>query len=160
MFISLLSTCIENFSNFHALFDFLSHSVAVAARSGIQRVDPQMIHFGLFFITWGLFLESPGNFSGPKSNIQIEIWRIRARVLASKLLHCVSLTDSFIMLAAKRFKPLQLHVNSNSFTGPLVIGAFEKRVPGAQELVQPPDQYLFSLGSWKKNRFWAFIRKR
>ena len=54
------------------------------------------------------------------------------------------------MLAAKRFKPLQLHVNNNSFTGPLVIGAFEKRVPGAQELVQPPDQYLFSLGSWKK----------
>ena len=39
------------------------------------------------------------------------------------------------MLAAKRFKPLQLHVNNNSFTGPLVIGAFEKRVPGAQELV-------------------------
>ena len=23
--------------------------------------------------TWGPFLESPGNFSGPKSNIQIEI---------------------------------------------------------------------------------------
>ena len=22
---------------------------------------------------WGLFLESPGNFSGPKSNIQIEM---------------------------------------------------------------------------------------
>ena len=57
------------------------------------------------------------------------------------------------MLAAKRFKPLQLHVNNNSFTGPLVIGAFEKRVPGAQELVQPTDQYLFSLGSWKKIDF-------
>ena len=49
MFISLLSTCIQNFSNLHALFDFLSHSVAVAARSGIQRVDPQMIHFELFY---------------------------------------------------------------------------------------------------------------
>ena len=25
------------------------------------------------FQAWGLFLESPGNFMGPKSNIQIEI---------------------------------------------------------------------------------------
>ena len=50
--------------------------------------------------TRGPFLESPVNFSGPKSNIQIEIKRIRARVLASKLLHFVSLTDSFIMLDA------------------------------------------------------------
>ena len=49
MFISLPSTCIQNFSNWHALFDFLSHSVAVAAWSGIQRVDPQMIHFELFY---------------------------------------------------------------------------------------------------------------
>ena len=28
-FISLASTCIQNFSNWHALFVFLSHSVAV-----------------------------------------------------------------------------------------------------------------------------------
>ena len=49
MLISLLSTCIQNFSNWHALFDFLSHSLAVAARSGIQRVDPQMSHFELFY---------------------------------------------------------------------------------------------------------------
>ena len=41
------------------------------------------------FRTWGPFLESPVNFSGPKSNIQIEIKRIRARVLAGKLLHFV-----------------------------------------------------------------------
>ena len=52
------------------------------------------------------FLESPGNFSGPKTNFQIEIQRIRARVLANKLLHFVSLTDSFIMLDAKLLKPL------------------------------------------------------
>ena len=51
MFISLSSTCVQNFSNWHALFVFLSHSVAVAAWSGIQRVDPQMIHLS-FFITW------------------------------------------------------------------------------------------------------------
>ena len=30
----------------------------------------------------GPFLERPGNFSGPKSNIQVEIKRVRARVLA------------------------------------------------------------------------------
>ena len=44
----------------------------------------------------GPFLQNPDNFSGPKSNIQIEIKRIGAWVLASKILHFVSLTDSFI----------------------------------------------------------------
>ena len=58
--------------------------------------------------SWGPFLESPGNSSGPKSNIQIEVKRIRARVLASKLLRFVSLTDSFIMLDAKLLKPRSL----------------------------------------------------
>ena len=54
----------------------------------------------------GPFLESPGNFSGPKSDI--EIWKVKAPVLASKLLHFVSLTDSFIMLHAKLLKPRYL----------------------------------------------------
>ena len=58
--------------------------------------------------TRGPFLESPVNFSGPKSNIQIKIERIRARVPARKLLHFVSLTDSFIMLDAKLLKPRSL----------------------------------------------------
>ena len=58
-----------------------------------------------FPVTWGPFLESPGNFSGPKSNIQTDIKRIRARVLASKLLHFVSLAHSFIMLDAKLKPP-------------------------------------------------------
>ena len=55
MFISLSGTCIQNFSNLHTLFVFvffyILHSVAFAAWSGIQSVDPQMIHFELF-ITW------------------------------------------------------------------------------------------------------------
>ena len=51
MFISLSSTCIQNFSNWYAPFIVLSHSVAVVAWSEIQRVDPRMIHFELF-ITW------------------------------------------------------------------------------------------------------------
>ena len=54
----------------------------------------------------GPFLQSPDNFSGPKSNIQIEIKRIKARVLASSILHFVSLTDSFIMYDAKLLKLL------------------------------------------------------
>ena len=54
------------------------------------------------------FLERPGNFPGPKSNIQVEIKRVRARVLAKKLLHFVSWTDSFIMLDAKLLKPRSL----------------------------------------------------
>ena len=56
----------------------------------------------------GPFLKSSGDFTGPKSNIQIEIQRIRAQVLANKLLYFVSLTDSFIMLDAKLLKPLSL----------------------------------------------------
>ena len=43
-----------------------------------------------FPVTWGPFLERPGNFPGTKSNIQVEIKRVRARVLAKKLLHFVS----------------------------------------------------------------------
>ena len=45
----------------------------------------------------GPYLQSPDNFSGPKSNIEMQIKGMRALVLASKLLHFVSLTDSFIM---------------------------------------------------------------
>ena len=55
-----------------------------------QKMKQQLVVMGPFF-------QSPDNFSGPKSNIQIEIKGIRSRVLASKILHFVSLTDSFIM---------------------------------------------------------------
>ena len=65
--------------------------------------------------TRGPFLESLGNFSGPKSNIQMEIKRITARLLASKLLHFVSLTDSFIMLDAKLLKPLSLMESETAY---------------------------------------------
>ena len=48
MFIALLSTCIQNFSNQLFPFAFLSHSVALGVWSGIQRVESQMIYFELF----------------------------------------------------------------------------------------------------------------
>ena len=56
--------------------------------------------------TWGPFLESAVNFSGPKSKFQTEKQKIRARVLVNKLLHFVSLTDSFITLNAKLLNTL------------------------------------------------------
>ena len=81
---------------------------------GVNRTRITKVHpwFDLIQIwpvcIWGPFLESPVNFSGPKSNIQIEIKRIRALVLASKLLYFVSLNDSFILLDAKLLKPRSL----------------------------------------------------
>ena len=72
MFISLRSRCFQNFSDWHTLFDFLSHSVAVAAWSGIQRVDSQMIHLS-FFITWCAGASPPPNniclFQAAKKNM-------------------------------------------------------------------------------------------
>ena len=50
MFISLSSTSIQNFSDWHTLFVFLSYSVAVVAWSGTRRAEPQMIHFELFYL--------------------------------------------------------------------------------------------------------------
>ena len=38
------------------------------------------------------------------------------------------------MLDAKLLKPFPLHVNNKSFTGPLIIGTFEKRAPGTRAL--------------------------
>ena len=54
MFIALSSTRVHNFSNqlslppllfFFCFVCFLSHSVGVAAWSGLQHVEPQMIYF-------------------------------------------------------------------------------------------------------------------
>lgn len=52
----------------------------------------------------GPFLETPGNLSGPKSSIHSEIKRISNK--ASKLLHFISVIDSFILLDANLLKPL------------------------------------------------------
>ena len=71
----------------------------------LTRVNPSS-EAVIYGVPWGPFLESPGNFTGPKSNIQIEIKRIRGWVLASKILSFVSLTDSFVMLDAKLLKHL------------------------------------------------------
>ena len=51
MFIAPSSTYIQNFSNQRSPFVFLSHSVAVAAWSRKQHVEPQMMYLR-FFITF------------------------------------------------------------------------------------------------------------
>ena len=76
------------------LFNYFAHTnfFAVSWICGhlAQKMKQQLL-------VGGPFLQNPDNFSGPKSNIQIEIKRVGAWVLASKLLHFVSLTDSFII---------------------------------------------------------------
>ena len=57
--------------------------------------------------------------------------RIIAQVLASKLLHFVSLTDSFTTLDAKLTNSI-FNVNWDSLPGPLIIGTFEKRAPAVR----------------------------
>ena len=76
----------------------------------ITDSDRSEIQFGrnFDFYVQGRVSRKSRNFSGSKSNIQIEIQRIRAQVLTSKLLHFVSLNDSFIMLHAKLLKPRSL----------------------------------------------------
>ena len=68
-------------------------------------------------------------------------------VLASKLLHFVSLTDSLIYnVRCKTIETSFLHVNNNSFTGLLIIGAFEKRAPGLKTGVEN-DIFWSEIGS-------------
>ena len=79
--------------NVYFLFNYFAQAIffAVLWIGGhlAQKMKQQLVVSGPFF-------QSPDNLSGPKSSIQIEIKGIRSRVLASKILHFVSLTDSFI----------------------------------------------------------------
>ena len=74
MLISPSTTCIHNFSNCHALIVFfLPHSVAVAAWSGIQRLDPKMIHFEFFLSTSA---QQPEASSNPKQYLfSLHSWK-------------------------------------------------------------------------------------
>ena len=51
--------------------------------------------------TRGPFLESPGNFLGPKPEFGIKTRRVVACVLAHKRVYFVSLTVTFIILLSK-----------------------------------------------------------
>ena len=83
--------------------------------------------------SWGSFLESPVNFSGPKSNIQIEIKRIRARVLARKNTPFCFVNWYFYLFRCKTIETSTFYGNRDSLPGPLIIGTFEKRAPGQRK---------------------------
>ena len=68
-------------------------------------------------------------FSNRKKN-RIKILITKARVLADKPVHCGLLTDSFIVLSAKLFQTSILNVINISFPRLVIIGTFEKWVPG------------------------------
>ena len=59
-----------------------------------QRQSHFWIEFVVGSLLWGLFLESPGDFPGPKSNTQIKILRIKTWFLADKPFHFVLLYES------------------------------------------------------------------
>ena len=72
--------------------------------------------------------------------VRIEIYGVRARILAYKLLHFVSSTDGFIR--CKTIETSIFNVNGNSLPGPLIIGTFEKQAPGPKN-----DRLQFSSNS-------------
>ena len=77
--------------NAYVLFNYSAQAYFFAVSCHLAQKMKQQL------VVSGPFLQNPNIFSGPKSNIQIEIQRIRSRVLANKILHFVSLTDSFTM---------------------------------------------------------------
>ena len=65
-------------------------------RSESQRQKNMWIEFVVGSLLWGLFLQSPGDFPGPKSNIQTKLLRIKTWLLANKPVHFVLLNDSLL----------------------------------------------------------------
>ena len=55
-------------------------------------------------MTWGPFLERPGNLTGPKSNFEIKISRKVQCVLISNKVHFVSLANNFTVYYSKLLK--------------------------------------------------------
>ena len=80
----------------------------------------------------GLFLERPGNFSGPKASFKIKKCWIVAQFLAHKPVNFVSLIDSFIVLFSKWLKLwswMQTQQTQNSFPGPKSYRGFRETGP-------------------------------
>ena len=99
MFIFLLSTCIQNFSNWHALFVFLSHSVAVAACSGYSLSTHRWSILS-FFITWCARASStPNNIFFSLGSWEKDILGIHPKTIIipasfhSKILYCSTTWD-------------------------------------------------------------------
>ena len=79
------------------------------------------------------------------------------------VLHFVSLTNGFIMLDAKLWNSI-LHLNNDSFTFPLIIGAFEKRAlafwPAFPQRIPKKDTPpLQPHPQGREGRFWIMAKK-
>ena len=112
---------------------FLSHSVAVAAWCGTRRVDPQMIHFELFyhlvhrnqlnpkqyFFTFGSWKKKLGGIHLPKIITAVPFYR-KAFVLPQKFETCWALLDrlsrGFFLVLPSQGPPI-LNIRS-LFTNP------------------------------------------
>ena len=78
-------------------------------------------------MTWGPFLERPGNLTGPISYFEMKVSRRVGCVLTSNEVQFVSLADNFNV---RFLNLLKLSSGMENKTGPVIIGNFEKRAPG------------------------------
>ena len=74
-----------------------------------------------------LFLESPGNLTGPESYFEIKVSRKVGCVLTSNKAHFVSLADNSTIF--KTFETPIVNRKQKRLTGPVINGSFEKQAP-------------------------------
>ena len=67
-------------------------------------MTPEARFSKLRVMTRGLFLDSPGNFTGPKSYFEIKVSRKVGRVLTTNESHFVSLANNFTVPFSKLLK--------------------------------------------------------
>ena len=91
-------------------------------------------------MTWGPFLESPGNLAGPVSYFEIKFSRKVCCVLTSNEAHFVSLANNFTIF--KTFETPILNGKQNTLTGPVITGSLEKRAPGKDARFSSETKYL------------------
>ena len=91
-----------------------------------------MVNYSLqHCVSRGLFLESPGSLTGPKSYFEIKVPRKVGCALSSNEVHFVSLANNFTAPFAKLPSLMAI---KNSLTGPKITGSFEKQAPGPSAL--------------------------
>ena len=66
----------------------------------------QCHHLWFIWVSWGPFLERPGNLTGPKSYFEIKVSRKVGCVLTSNEVHIVSLADNLTVQCSNHFKLL------------------------------------------------------
>ena len=103
-----------------------SHDRKMTTRHDLNDLITCFCYYDVFgqtcirMTTRGSFLERPGNFSGPKTNLKINTCWIEAQFLAHKLVNFASLTYSLIELFSNLLKlwSWMQTQTQNSFPGP------------------------------------------